>query len=122
MVMAELGGGGPDPLRFDTVAQCDRDALGETPVIDPSFRGAAAIWEPMSTTGIHADSATTGPAPENVLTAPASYSKHHIDCAGLDSPRDWNVYDVRGGTGMLNLFRIEKLLERVIAPVIPLPW
>lgn len=60
--------------------------------------------------------------PENVLKAPASYSKHHIGFAGLDSPPHWNVYDVRGGAGMLNLFRIEKLLERVIAPILPLPW
>jgi hypothetical protein len=63
-----------------------------------------------------------GRLPENVPTAPASYAKHHIGCAKLDSPRGWNVYDVRGGAGMLNLFRIEKLLERVIAPVLPLPW
>ena len=40
----------------------------------------------------------------------------------IDSPPDGKVYDARGGTRMLNPFRIEKLLERVIAPILPLPW
>lgn len=59
--MAELGG--PDPLRYYVVARCDWGPLGETPVIDQLFRVATATWEPTSTTGKHAGSAITSPAP-----------------------------------------------------------